>query len=173
MVDTKDGFIMGEGIWKWRLNDNLINSNSQLFDEIVNKIVQFLTLREKRERFEINSQNFFNENEAVTFESRVRNESFEPISTPDVFMEIINEKGQKFPFVFNKNDNQYQLNAGHFPVGEYKYNAKVKSGNEDFSKQGKFSIIPVNIEALSSMADHKLLRQLASRTKGKYIIPMI
>ena len=171
IADNKIGFITGEGVWRWRLNNFLQHFNNELFNELINKIVQYLALKVSKDNFIINTKKVFNENEPVSFEAEVYNESYELINSPEVSIEIYNPENNKFPFVFDKTMAAYRLNAGIFPVGDYSYKASVKIGDKEFNKTGKFTVIPVNIEAQNTIANHQLLYQLASNNQGKIFYP--
>ncbi len=171
IADNKIGFITGEGVWRWRLNNFLQHSNNELFNELINKIVQYLALKVSKDNFIINTKKVFNENEPVSFEAEVYNESYELINSPEVSIEIYNPENNKFPFVFDKTMAAYRLNAGIFPVGDYSYKASVKIGDKEFNKTGKFTVISVNIEAQNTIANHQLLYQLSSNNQGEIFYP--
>ncbi|MCK4661384.1 MAG: hypothetical protein KAT68_00855 [Bacteroidales bacterium] len=167
----KTGFIMGEGIWRWRMQDYIKNNNQDYFNEIINKIVQYLALKVKKERFVVNTENILNENEYIIFDCELYNENYELINKPDVNLEIINENGKKFNYIFNKVNKAYRINTGVFPQGNYLYQAKVNFGDKLYNKSGQFTVLPVNVEAQNILADHKLLFQLANKNSGKYYLP--
>ena len=75
---AKAGVLFGEGIWRWRLFDYLQHKNHNIFDELLSKTVQYISLKEDKRRFRVSlSKNIFNENEAVFFDAELYNESFE------------------------------------------------------------------------------------------------
>ena len=58
---TKVGVLGGEGVWRWRLFDYLQNQDHERFNELIGKIVQYLSLKEDKRRFRISlSKNIFN-----------------------------------------------------------------------------------------------------------------
>lgn len=172
--ERKTGFVIGEGIWRWRMYDYLENGNHEVFDELINKMVQYLALKIRKDNFVINMQQVFHENEPVTIEAEVYNESYEPINDAEVKIEIINAEGNTFPFVFdydNVGGKNYTLNAGILPIGDYSYKALAKTGEKTYTKQGKFSIIPINIETINTIANHQLMYQLAKQNNGEMYAP--
>lgn len=169
--DKKNAVIAGEGIWRWRLNDFAQHGNQMIFDEFILKTIQYLAVKENKNKFRISVKNNFPENEPVVFDAELYNESFELINEPELNFDIINEEGKKFPFVFSKTDKAYHLNAGVFPVGNYKYEGRVKIAETILTAKGEFSISPIQVESVSTIADHQLLFNLAKKHNGEMLFP--
>ena len=170
-LGRKTGFITGENIWKWRLSDFLQNGNHTAFDELINKIAQYLSVRGDQNFFRVKCENTFQENENVEMEAEVYNESYELINQTDVNLSITDEKDKSYPYVFGKTEKGYYLNAGNFPIGNYKYVASVKVGKNYFQKKGEFIIAPLNLEELSTTADFNLLYRIAKAHDGELVSP--
>ena len=170
-LDGRSGVIAGEGIWKWRLYDFARNENHQAFDEMVNKMVQFLSLKEQKKKFRIYHRSNFQENQPVEFDAELYNENYELVNEFDIGMTIQDEEGRQFPFVFNKSGNAYQLNAGTYPPGNYSFVAKVAETGQYPSEGGQFSVSALDLESLNTIADHNLLFQLSSENQGKMYGP--
>jgi hypothetical protein len=169
--ENKVAVFMGEGIWKWRLQDFAANGNHDLFNEFVSKTVQYLSVKVDKSFFRISGKNNFLENEPVQMEAEVYNQSYELINEPEINIVISDSKNKKYPFTFSKTSNAYHLNAGLFPVGEYKYDAKVKVGEKLYSQQGEFSLSPMQIEFTNTTADHQMLFALSKKHNGEMIYP--
>ena len=168
---SKMAVFTGEGIWKWRLYDFAVHGNHTLFNEFVSKTVQYLSVKENKSFFKIVGKNNFMENEPIELEAEVYNQSYELINDPEVNIVITNSENANFSFAFSKTSNAYRLNAGMFPVGEYKYNATVKVGEKIYTQKGMFSILPLQVELTSITADHQLLFNLASKRNGEMVYP--
>jgi hypothetical protein len=165
--DSKIGVIAGEGLWRWKLYDYMQNKNFDAFNEIVNKTVQYLAVKGDKRPFQVTlPKNIFQDNEAITFDAQLYNANYEMINTPDADLRIISEDGKEYPFNFNKTDNYYTLNAGFLPVGNYSYIARTKLGNNAYKAEGKFSLSALQLEELRTVADHKVMGQLASQHGG-------
>ncbi len=167
---VKIGVLAAEGIWKWRLFDYLQNQNHQLFDELLGKAFQFLSVKEDKRKFRVDvSKNIFNENEAVFFDAELYNNNYERINDPDATIVITDSEGKNFNFTFSKTGLTYTLNAGFLPVGNYSYRAAVMSNGVELDHKGQFSIRPVQLEVYETTADHGLLRLLSARYGGELI----
>jgi len=165
--DEKIGVICGEGLWRWRLYDYLLNKNQDATNELVNKTVQYLSVKADKRPFRVNfPKNIFQDNEAITFDAQLYNANYELVNSADVEMKIKGEDGKEYAYKFNKTENAYNLNAGFLPVGNYTYNASAKFGNGAYSANGKFSVSPLQLEEMRTRADHQVLFQLASQHNG-------
>jgi hypothetical protein len=168
----KTGVLAAEGIWKWRLFDFLQNENHDLFDQLIRKTVQYLSLKEDKRRFRVSlPKNIFNENEPVYLDAELYNQSFELINDPDVSIVITDQDNREFPYVFSKTTNAYRLNAGILGVGEYRFRAKVVTAGKELTYDGQFSVRPVQLESYDLTADHGLLRLLSERYGGEFLLP--
>jgi len=170
-TDVKTAVFTGEGIWRWRLQDFAANGNHQLFDELVSKTVQYLSVKVDKSFFKILGKNNFFENEAIELEAEVYNESYELINEPEVNVVISNVDNKKFNYTFSKTSNAYRMNAGMMPVGEYKYDAKVRVGAKIYSQHGEFSVTALQVELTNTVADHQLLYSIAKKHDGDLIYP--
>ncbi len=169
---AKVGVLCGEGIWKWRLFDFLQHQNHEIFNEIVTKTVQYLSLKEDKRRFRASlSKNIFNENENIYFDAELYNESFELVNEPDASLVITNAEGKDFSYTFNRVGNAYQLNAGILPVGNYSFRASTNYNGENLSYDGQFSVQPIQLESFETTADHGMLRLLSEQYGGQLLYP--
>jgi hypothetical protein len=167
----KIGVITGENLWKWRLSDYQQKSSHDVFNELINKIAQYLSVKADKSFFRVKCNEKYLENEPVEFEAEVYNESYELINQSDVSLTITDENKKSYPFVFGKTDKAYFINTGNFPVGTYKYLATVKVGNNLYQKSGQFIITPLNLELMNTTADHNLLYRLARSHDGSMVYP--
>ncbi|HPL11672.1 MAG TPA: hypothetical protein PK259_05040 [Bacteroidales bacterium] len=170
-LDNKTGVIAGEGIWRWRLINFQKYGNHNAFNELLSKIIQYLAVKADKSFFRVTGQNIFMENEAIHLDAEVYNQSYELINTPDVEITLKNSVGDTYNFLFGKTSNAYQLNAGILPIEDYTYEATVRVGEKLYHSQGEFTVSPVNIEAINTVADHNLLYRLTSKYQGELIYP--
>ena len=162
------GFIVGEGLWRWRLFNFQNTGNHEAFNELINKIVQYLSLREKEDNFNINYPALFQETDNIELTAELYNDSYELVNTPDVNIRIKNDSLKEFNYTFDRTDNYYRLNAGNLLPGDYTFEAETQLGNQHFTKKGNFSIVKNEIELQNNQADFGLLYQLAQQTGGKF-----
>lgn len=163
----KCGVLLAEGLWRWRLFDFLQHNNHEIFDELLGKTVQYLSLKEDKRKFRVNlDKNIFNENEPVVFGAELYNDNYELVNDPDVSLSIRNREGREFTYTFNKLGKGYTLNAGILPVGSYTYRAAVTFNGQALSYEGRFSVQPIEMELFETTANHASLRQLSQKFGG-------
>ncbi len=169
---AKSAVIAAENIWKWKLFDFLENKNHDIFEELLGKCIQYLSLKEDKRKFRVSlDKNIFNENEQIIFDAELYNQSYELINEPDASLSITDDKGKKYNFTFDKVSNAYRLDAGLLGVGNYNYTAKTFSNGEELKYNGQFSIRPIQLELFETTADHSLLKLLSDKYGGDMVAP--
>lgn len=164
----KVGFIVGEGLWRWRLYDYQNNGNHEAFNELTSKMVQYLSLRENEDNFNVNYPALFQETDNIELTAELYNDSYELVNTPDVNIRIKNDSLKEFAYTFDRVENYYHLNVGNLQPGDYTFEAETQLGNQHFTEKGSFSIVKNEIELQNNQADFGLLYQLAQQTGGKF-----
>jgi len=167
----KVGIIAGENIWKWEFAEFSARSNHDVFDELMVKTVQFLSVKDDKSFFRVKVNDRVKENEGIQFDAEVYNASYELVNDPDVNIMITDSINRNYPFLFNKTDKAYQLQAGIFPPGTYRYHAWVDLGNKHYQKSGSIRVIKVNSESINLVADQGLLYRIATSHDGVVVLP--
>jgi len=167
---VKTGIFVGEGLWKWRLFDYLQHNNHEIFDELIGKTVQYLSLKEDKRKFRINlDKSIFNENEPVAMGAELYDDNYELTNESDISISIRNKDGKEFNFNFNKLGKAYTLNAGILPTGNYTFKATTSFNGQSLSYEGKFSVRPIELELFETTANHAVLRQLSAQYGGETV----
>jgi hypothetical protein len=167
----KTGLFLGDGLWRWKFRDFAEHRNTKQFDEILIKSIQFLAVKNDKSFFRVMHPKMINENETMSLDAEVYNKSYEPVTEPDVRLELYNADKKKFVYTFGKQNNRYHLDLGQLPFGEYSYQASVVYNRETLSKSGRFEVKEILNEKLNTVANHRLLNQLAIRTGGRVFYP--
>jgi len=168
----KIGVLCGEGIWKWFMFDYAANQNRKASDEVMDKIIQYLSAKSDNRLFRVRTaRNLFYEDDKINFEAEVYNQSFDPIKDALVKMSIRDENGKVFDYNFLPRENGYSLDAGYLPSGSYSYTAQTKIGDKPYTLSGEFIVKKVDLEFLETVANHQLLNNIAHQQGGKMIYP--
>ncbi|MBT8218198.1 MAG: hypothetical protein KJP00_00125, partial [Bacteroidia bacterium] len=170
--DTKMAVLNAEGVWKWKLYDFLQHQNHDLFNNMIRKTAQYLTVKEDKRRFQISlPKKIFKENERISMDAILYNQSYELINDPEVSMTIRDGEGNDYPFIFTKKDRSYFVNAGFFPIGNYSFLGKTNHSGQALEYSGQFSVQPIQKEQFETTADHGLLAQISEQFGGELVYP--
>lgn len=166
---VKSAIFMGAGLWKWKLTDYANNGNNEYFNELITKLVQYLTTKDDKRKFRVYPiKNEFSTTENVVFESEVYNDLYEPIYNKKINIKLTNEEGKStsYQYITSKNNTQFEI--GGLTNGVYKYEASTSmpSGLEKIT--GEFLIKELQLESQNLTADFQLLRKIANQTDGNF-----
>jgi len=169
--NSKIGVIMGEGVWRWRLHDQLRNLTTSNFEELIGKLVTYLAVKENKDPFKVNIENEYSEGDEVIVKAELYNKSYELINEPEVKFNLIDEAGIVFESALLKTTNAYEKSLGRLPFGLYSWEAKTTFQDKNYSKKGTFLVKEVKLEWLNTTADHRLLRNISQNSNGKFYFP--
>lgn len=166
----KLGVLIGDGMWKWRLNEYQETGKTLAFDEWLSKTIQYLSTRDDRRRFRaFPVQQEFSSDGPVVIESQAYNELFEPIFGQGVDLEVTGESGrpQKFHYVTGPGaGSRYRI--GGLAEGIYRFKASTELAGKREIANGEFLVLEQNMESRNLTADFGLLRKLAESTEGGF-----
>lgn len=167
--NNKFGMLLGDGLWAWRMHEYSINENFEFTDALINKMVQFLSLKEDKRKFRIRIKNEDNlyESTTVFFEAEIYNDIFEPIFGNKIQMKVKNESGEVTEYNFTTSKDR-EFGVKGLEPGIYSYTANTEVDNKNYEVNGQFSIRKMELELLSSQADFNLLKRLAESNGGDF-----
>lgn len=169
---VKAGYLLGEGIWKWKLEEAKSENSYPLLQELIGKTVQFLTVKDDKRKFKVYpSKSSFDETERIIINANLYNEAYEPVNDPEVEIQIKNENDKTYKFNFSKSGNAYRLDVGNLPVGHYRFLASTKIGDKKYEASGLFYVNHIIAEFQQTTANHQLLNSLSSINSGKMYMP--
>ena len=168
----KQALLLGEGLWRWRLEEYKQTKSNTATNELIAKTVQYLTLRTDRKPFKARpDKRIYDENEPILFGAELYNKSFEPVNTPDVQLTLTAAGGRVFRYQFSKTGTGYSLNAGTLPPATYQYEAKTAYDGNAYVERGSIAVRALQLETQATTADHALLALLAQKTGGRLVYP--
>lgn len=165
----KSALLLGQNIWKWKLQEAAIYGNSNQFNNLITKTVQFLSVKndKKQFRFKTRASNF-SDSEPVLFDAEVYNDIYERIYGTTINISITGEDGNRQNFTFADTEINSTFRSPILSPGIYRYEAKVQIGDKTITERGEFSVQNINPEFLNLTADHRLLKNLAANSGGLY-----
>ena len=164
----KTGYLMGEGLWKWKFSEAKENQQVPVFSSLMGKVVQYLSVQDDKRKFVVHpAKRIFDENEHILINASLYNDSYVPVNSADVAIRLKNGSGKSYNFSFSKFESAYQLDAGILPPGNYSYMANTTLGAQQYSAKGSFFINALVAEFQQTVANHQLLYQLSDQTNGR------
>lgn len=171
-TSDKSAVMIGEGIWRWRLQEYANTEDHAIFDDLMLKLVQYLSTKEDRRKFRVYPvKNTFTENEQVEFETELYNDVFELIYGNKVELNITNEAGETSNYTYVNTEGNSQYTVSNLDQGVYEYMATTNVDNQTLTSSGEFTIEPLQLEMINYTANHDLLRNLARKTNGAFYLP--
>lgn len=160
-----------QGTWRWRP----IGLQAQYFDRFWIQAVRFLvetrSLQGSRRGFIDREKNEYELGERVNLIARLLDEQFKP-STEESFDALIaSEDGRQQTVKLKRLPNQEGRFEGAFPasrLGSYSATIKLGDGSETLIDPVTFRVVSPSAESGSYWLNEKLLRDISTRSGGKY-----
>lgn len=169
---VKSAIWCAEGIWRWKLFNYLQYESNELFDELISKSVQYVSLKEDKRKFRVfQAKNLLAENEDALFDAELYNQSYQLINEPEVTINLRNSKGEIYTFAFSRKNDSYILDAGKLPVEDYTWEASTHYEGERLTASGQFSVQAIERESYATVANHQMLKQLSINSGGQMLYP--
>ncbi|TRX53044.1 hypothetical protein FNH22_21270 [Fulvivirga sp. M361] len=165
----RSGVVLGSGLWRWKLTDYARQGNNKYFNELISKLVQFLSSKEDKRKFKAYPvKNEFRTSEPVIFESETYNDLYERIYGNRIDLILTDEQGKStnYTYVPAEGNTQYAING--LGEGVYSYSATTSSNGEKTTVKGEFLVEEVQLEDLNLTADYNLLRKLSKKSGGDF-----
>lgn len=168
--DRKIGILLGEGIWRWKLNEFDRTEGSAAFDELFGKLIQYLSTTDDKRKFRSYPiQQEFSDTESVIFESQVYNSIFEPVYGNSIALEITDDQGKKRNYSYTTSPGNSRYQIGDLNEGVYRYRARTTLDQKPEEVRGEFAVVKRQTELQNLTADFDLLKALSANTGGKFV----
>lgn len=166
----RSAFLLGENIWKWRLQNYLNHQSFEKFDGFADKIIQFLASNTTKKALVVTHDNFYNSGEAIVITAQYFNKNYEFDEKARLTIAIVNSKTKQTKnYDLLKGNNSYKVNLDGLSAGSYTFSVKELNSKTKYS--GSFEILDFDIEKQFVNPDIEKLTQLASATNGKVYYP--
>jgi hypothetical protein len=166
----RNAYLLGENIWKWRLENNLNKKSFEDFDLFTDKIIQFLVTNASKKNLNVTYESFYNSGESIEITAEYFNKNYEFDDKAQLTIQVINSKTKatkKYDLL--KATNSYKVNLDGLEAGNYSFKVTEKQSNSSFS--GSFEVLDFEIEKQFVNPDRNRLEQLATNTNGKVYYP--
>jgi hypothetical protein len=165
---SRQAISFGQNFWRWRFYNYKSQGNFEAFDGIWQKLVQYLTTKNLKKRFDVSVGARFTSRQAINFNARLLNPSLELTNKPAVQLKLINTKNEVYAYTLSREQKAYTITLEALPADVYKYEANVQLGTERFVAKGEFVVEDLNYEKQNTKANHKVLRNIAVESGGNF-----
>ena len=163
----KNAFLLGTGIWRWKLNEYYKHNDNDNYEELFTKSIKYLLTEKDKELIIYHEENYLN-NENVIFTADLKNPSQELTTEPDLRIRITNKHSKDYyEYIFSKKGKSYYLDINNLPEGIYDYIAQAEYGGKNYIENGSFSVVSVGAEAQDLRADSQRMQLLSTLTGGR------
>lgn len=168
--DKRSAFLLGENIWKWRLQSHINNQSFEKFDVFVNKTIQFLASNNSKKSLVVNYENFYNSSEAIEISAQYFNKNYEFDEKARLSISVTNTKTKLTKnYDLLKGNNFFKVNLDGLSAGNY--NFSIKELNSKTTYSSRFEILDFDIEKQFINPDVTKLNQLAKQTQAQAYYP--
>ncbi|MRX63950.1 VWA domain-containing protein [Maribacter luteus] len=170
MDKRREAVLFGENIWKWRVQNYRERQNFEDFDELIGKIIFYLSISEPKNRLVLNYESFYDQGKEAKISVTYFDESFTFDPNAQITLELKRRDdgtAQEFPMLLK--GRSYEADLNNLSPGEYDFTVKVIDGN--LMKSGRFSIMDYNVEQQFTTSDQHKLKRLADETGGSLFYP--
>ena len=162
------GVFVGEGLWRWKMSEQLKTGDQVQFNALFNAVRQYLTVRENASSLRVTPPKRIILGEECLFKAEFYNDALELIVTPKIGLTVKDEKGKKYTYDFAVFQNFYNVRFSGLKPGTYTWEASTNYKGKSFKKNGMFSVEDLNLEGIDVYANHTVLKQLSENSKGTY-----
>jgi len=167
---TKKGFLLGEGIWKWRATSYLNTNSFEEFDSFVGNIIQYLASTKKRNRLEVNVESIYPANSSIKIAAFYTDKNYRFDDRANLEIKVTNSESKEVTSIpFSLVKKSYQAEIENLASGDYFYEVIVE--NQNIRKTGRFKVSEFEIEQQFTNANKDKLNILALNTGGQLYYP--
>lgn len=166
----RSAFLLGENLWKWRLQSHVDTKSFEKFDVFIDKTIQYLTTNNSKKSLVVNHERFYNSGEALEITAQYFNKNYEFDEKARLTISVTNKNTKQVKkYDLLKTNNAFKVNLDGLSAGQYTFSVKELNSNTVYN--GYFEILDFDIEKQFVNPDVSKLTQLATQTQGKIYYP--
>jgi len=167
---SRNAFLFGENIWKWRAESYLQKKSFEDFDIFLDKTIQFLASNNSRKSLVVTHERFYNSGENIEINAQYFNKNYELDEKARLTINVTNTKTKAVKkYDLLRASNAFKVNLDGLSAGNYSFTVKELNSNSSYSST--FEVLDFDIEKQFVNPDLNKLKQLASQTKGSVYMP--
>ncbi len=166
----RSAFLLGENIWKWRLQSHADHQSFEKFDIFADKIIQFLASNNARKSLVVNHERFYNSGEPIEINAQFFNKNYEFDDKAQLSISVTNKSTRQTKhYDLLKGANTYKVNLDGLAAGQYEFVVRERQSRTAYN--GYFEILDFDIEKQFVNPDLSKLTQLAAQTGAQVFMP--
>ncbi|MGO4821758.1 MULTISPECIES: hypothetical protein [unclassified Flavobacterium] len=167
---SRSAFLLGENLWKWRVQSHASTDSFEKFDLFINKTIQFLASSTTKKSLVVTHEQFYNSGEAIAFSAQYFNKNYEFDENARLTITVTNTKTKQTKnYDFLKSTNDYKVNLDGLAAGHYSFTVRELNSKTAYSNQ--FEILDFDIEKQFINPDVAKLLRVANQTSGTLFFP--
>jgi len=166
----REAILLGENIWKWRVQSYREDQEFKKFDDLISKVILFLANTKPRSRLTLEYENIYQGLNEANIKATYFDETFvfDNNATINILLNSVeNSISRQIPMLLK--DGYYEADIRTLPPGGYNFTATVKDKN--LAKTGKFTILDYDLEQQLLSSNYKKLDRMAQSTKASLYFP--
>ena len=163
-------YLMGENIWRWRMQTNIKKESFEEFDIFTDKIIQYLATTNSRKSLVVEHESFYNSGDALIISAQYFNKNYEFDEKARLTISVKNiETNKTKNYDLLKTNNSFSVDLEGLPAGKYSFVVKELNSNTTYSST--FELLDFDIEQQFVNPNLQQLTQLATQTNGQAFMP--
>lgn len=167
-ANKRYGYLFGENTWQWRASSFLKEGNFEVYDDFVEKIVQFLVSNTKKERLKLDYKTFYKQGEAIYIRASYFDKTYAFDERKKLQLRLSSKSGdatQQLPLLLKQ--HYYEVDLSNSAPGDYTF--KISVLGENIEKSGALKIIPFDVEQQHTSANLTDLKRVGGES-GLYFL---
>ncbi|WP_282075485.1 VWA domain-containing protein [Maribacter aquivivus] len=166
----KSALLMGENLWKWRVQTYRNTSEFINFDEFIGNLIRYLTSSKNKSRLNVEYEKVYEGSSNTVITATYFDEAFLFDPNAKVKIKVTNTENNKVqtnPMVLK--NGYYEADLSNLMAGSYEFIVSVE--NESKSESGSFIISEFDMENQFVSSDNVKMEKLAINSGGKQFYP--
>jgi hypothetical protein len=166
----KQALLLGENIWKWRIQTYRNNKDFVNFDEFMGNLIRYMTSSKGKSRLNVEYEKVYEGSNNAIINATYFDEAF--LFDPNAKVKIkvtntVSKKVQTNPMVLK--NGYFQADLSNLMAGSYEFMVSVD--NESKSESGSFIISEFDMENQFVSSNNTKMEKLAFNAGGKLFYP--
>jgi hypothetical protein len=165
----RSAYLLGEGLWAWRMEEYRLSEKTDLIDDFFSKILQQLSAKDDTRKLKVYPANKEIEpGQPIELITETYNDILQKTYNQKISLKLTDPKGQAKIYAYSNAEGAESFTLSGLGAGMYQYIASSSINGKIESSQGQFFVKNTNIELENLQANHAELRRIATQTGGQF-----